>query len=237
MSGPYGFFVGILLTAVAGYVDAVGFIELGGFFASFMSGASISVGVAFSGNDWAAVYHAGLLISAFLFAATISECASGAGRTWALPIVLSLGAMCLFAAVGMTYTGLSSQLAIVPVVAAMGIQNTALRPIEGVRLGVTFMTGTLVSLAQSVGQALSRRSGSWDWLPHAIVWCSFVCGACIGAIAYRLYGFGALKVPAIIVGLMGACIGAISFFGGRSKYRRRSARKRPLRVLRSRRSE
>ena len=33
-----------------------------------------------------------------------------------------------------------------PVVAAMGVQNTALRPMNGVRLGVTFMTGTLVSV-------------------------------------------------------------------------------------------
>ena len=37
--------VGVSLTAVAGFVDAVGYIELGGFFASFMSGASISLGV------------------------------------------------------------------------------------------------------------------------------------------------------------------------------------------------
>lgn len=225
------YFLGILLSAVAGYVDAVGFIELGGFFASFMSGASISVGVAISGNDWGAASHAGVLIGAFLFAATTSEFASGVGRTWALPIVLLLESVCLFAAVAMSHSGLSSHAAIVPVVAAMGIQNTALRPIEGVRLGVTFMTGTLVSVAQSIGQALTRRRGRWDWLPHATVWSAFVCGAGIGAVAYKLYGFGALAVPAMIIGIMCGWVGTISFFGGRSRAPRRSVRKRPVRVL------
>jgi hypothetical protein len=36
---------GMLLTAIAGYVDAIGYIELGGLFASFMSGATISLRV------------------------------------------------------------------------------------------------------------------------------------------------------------------------------------------------
>lgn len=38
-----------------------------------------------------------------------------------------------------------------PVVAAMRVQYTALRPMNGVRLGVTFVTGTLVSVGQGVG--------------------------------------------------------------------------------------
>jgi uncharacterized membrane protein YoaK (UPF0700 family) len=36
--------VGVLLIAVAGCVDAIGYVALGGFFASFMSGASVSLG-------------------------------------------------------------------------------------------------------------------------------------------------------------------------------------------------
>ena len=44
--------LGVLLTAVAGSVDAIGYLALGGFFASFMSGASISLGIAISESQW-----------------------------------------------------------------------------------------------------------------------------------------------------------------------------------------
>lgn len=195
---------GVLLTAVAGFVDAVGFIELGGFFASFMSGASISFGVGFSENDWPAVHRAGLLIGTFVAAATTSSVASGMMRCWGLPTALFLEAACLSCAIGMIETGWTPAAAVVPVVAAMGVQNTALRPVAGVRLGVTFMTGTLVSLSQALGRSLILRARWWDWLPHALTWCFFVAGASGGAAFHLQYGFISLVVPALIVWAMTA---------------------------------
>src|SRR3546814_11570258 len=58
--------LGVLLVAVAGYVDAIGYLALGGFFASFMSGAIISLGVGVSEGHWGAVHEAALVIAAFL---------------------------------------------------------------------------------------------------------------------------------------------------------------------------
>ena len=195
---------GVLLTAVAGFVDAVGYIELGGFFASFMSGASISLGVALTESHWTAVQHAGFLISAFVAAATTSSMLSGMTRLWSLPTALFLEAVCLSGAVVMVETGWSSTAAVVPVVAAMGVQNTALRPAEGVRLGVTFMTGTLVSLSQALGRSLIGRARRWSWLPHGLVWCAFVAGAGCGAVLHLEYGFVALVAPGLVVWLLTA---------------------------------
>ena len=149
--------VGVSLTAVAGFVDAVGYIELGGFFASFMSGASISLGVGVGESRWAAVQHAGILVTAFVAAATAASMISGLMRRWALPTVLLLEGGCISAAALMAGTGWTPSVAVIPVVAAMGVQNTALRPVDGARLGVTFMTGTLVSLSVVLGKGLSRR--------------------------------------------------------------------------------
>ena len=59
------FAAGLVLTVVAGFVDAVCYVELGGFFASFISGASISLGVSASGQQWTAAYHAAFLILVF----------------------------------------------------------------------------------------------------------------------------------------------------------------------------
>jgi uncharacterized membrane protein YoaK (UPF0700 family) len=189
---------GVSLTAVTGFVDAVGYIELGGFFASFMSGASISIGVGMSESHWPAVQHAGFLIAAFVAAATTSSMISGMMRPWGLPTVLFLEAACLSGAVVMIETGWAPSAAIVPAVAAMGIQNTALRPLSGVRLGVTFMTGTLISLSQALGRSLIGRGRRWSWLPHGFVWCSFVAGAGAGALLYIDYGFVALVAPTLV---------------------------------------
>ena len=142
--------LGVLLTMVAGFVDAVGYIELGGFFASFMSGASISLGVSVSGKHWSAVQHAAFLIVVFVTGATVSSIISGIMRPWVLPTILLLEGACLSGALVMIEGGWPSSDSVVPVVAAMGVQNTALRPVNGVRLGVTFMTGTLVSLSQAL---------------------------------------------------------------------------------------
>ena len=187
-----------MLTAVAGFVDAVGFIELGGFFASFMSGASISLGVSASGTEWVAMYHAAVLIAVFVIVI------SGVMRPLGVAAAILLEAACLTGAILMIESGWSSSDSVVPVVAAMGIQNTALRPISGIRLGVTFMTGTLVSLSQALGRLLIGRARSWSWAPHALIWFLFVAGAAAGAVLHRKYGFIAIAVPTLVVWALGA---------------------------------
>jgi uncharacterized membrane protein YoaK (UPF0700 family) len=195
---------GALLTVVAGFVDAIGYIELGGFFASFMSGASISLGVSATANQWLAAYHAVLLIIVFVTAATTSSVISGIMRPWGIPTAILLEAACLSAAVLMIESGLPSFESIFPVVAAMGIQNTALRPINGIRLGVTFMTGTLVSLSRALGRFLIGRARFWSWAPHGLIWCFFVAGAAAGAALHLKWGFVALAVPTVTVWALGA---------------------------------
>ena len=49
------------LSALAGYVDAVGFIKLGGFFVSFMSGNSTRLGVGLAQASPQALVAAGLI--------------------------------------------------------------------------------------------------------------------------------------------------------------------------------
>ena len=40
------------LSALAGYVDAIGFLHLGGMFVSFMSGNSTRLGVSLAQGNW-----------------------------------------------------------------------------------------------------------------------------------------------------------------------------------------
>jgi uncharacterized membrane protein YoaK (UPF0700 family) len=195
---------GVVLTAVAGFVDAVGFIELGGFFASFMSGASISLGVGASGSEWTVVYHAARLVAVFVTAATVSTVISGIMRPWGIPTAIVLEAVCLSGAVLMIESGWPSSDSVVPMVAAMGVQNTILHPVNGLRLGVTFMTGTLVSLSQALGRSFIGRARYWSWTPDALIWCCFVAGAAAGAWFYTKYGFIAVAGPTLVVWMLAA---------------------------------
>ena len=82
--------VGVLLTAIAGYVNAVSYIELGGVFASFMSGSSISLAVGINEGHWSAVQQGACLIAAFLGGTTAATVITGVALVWALPATLLL---------------------------------------------------------------------------------------------------------------------------------------------------
>lgn len=65
------------LSALAGYVDAVGFMTLGGFFVSFMSGNSTRLGVGLAMGEWDQAAIAFGLIALFVvgvvFGATVAR--------------------------------------------------------------------------------------------------------------------------------------------------------------------
>ncbi|HWW25634.1 MAG TPA: DUF1275 family protein, partial [Caulobacter sp.] len=54
------------LSGVAGYIDAIGFLKLGGFFVSFMSGNSTRLGVGIATGQWTMVRTALTLIGLFV---------------------------------------------------------------------------------------------------------------------------------------------------------------------------
>lgn len=56
----------VTLSGVAGYVDAIGFLKLGGFFVSFMSGNSTRLGVGLATAHWAAVLTVLTLVASFV---------------------------------------------------------------------------------------------------------------------------------------------------------------------------
>lgn len=211
------FGLGVLLVAIAGYVDAIGYIALGGFFASFISGASISLGVGMSGGQGNAVYEAAILIAAFLAGAIVATVMAEITGVWALPAVLLLEGGLLAGSAVLAGIGWPASVSIFPVVTAMGVQNTVLRPVDGVRLGVTFMTGTLVSLGQGVGRALLGRNRPWSWSPHALLWFAFCVGAAAGGSLYAVFGFVAVSGPAAVVTATAVIVLIVAYFNRRAR--------------------
>jgi len=191
--------MGGLLTALAGFVDAIGYIGLGGLFASFMSGASVSLGVGLGDGQWSLVHQGALMIGSFLGGVAVATVLASLAEAWRLPAVLLLEALLLAGGALLANSGWPISTSILPLVAAMGVQNTVMQPVDGVRLGATFITGTLVSLGKALGQTLSGRARPWQLGGHALLCGTLVAGAAAGATLHGAFGPMALTVAAALV--------------------------------------
>ena len=187
------------LSALAGFVDAAGFVLTGGLFVSFMSGNSTRLAVAFAaGSDLALL--AGGLIALFLVGVVAGALLAPWKPAWRKSVVLAFSTMLLMLSAGLTAAD-------VPVAAAMGLavamgslNNVFLREGE-VSIGVTYMTGTLVRAGQRIAGALRREEPS-DWLPYLLLWASLVGGAVAGAAVAAANMTVCLSVAAALAAVM-----------------------------------
>src|SRR6476646_304753 len=65
--------VAMVLVAVAGWVDAAGYLQLGGLFVSFMSGNSTQLGVGLGRGQWLADAEVGAVLGVFVLGAFAGE--------------------------------------------------------------------------------------------------------------------------------------------------------------------
>jgi uncharacterized membrane protein YoaK (UPF0700 family) len=168
-----------------------------------MCGASVSLSVGLGDSDWDPVCQGAKMIASFLGGVTLGTVLAGATGAWAPPAVVLLEALLLAGAALLANVRWTISTSILPVVAAMGVQNTVLQPVSGVRLGVTFITVTLASMGQLLGQALFGRAEPRRLGGHVLLWGALVAGATAGAILHTAFGPLALIVPAVLVTLLG----------------------------------
>jgi uncharacterized membrane protein YoaK (UPF0700 family) len=186
----YNLALACALSALAGYVDAIGFLHLGGRFVSFMSGNSTRLGVDLAAGQWPNAAEAIGLIALFVIGAAggslIVLTRSAYCQCWVLlaeALLLAVSALCY--AIGI------APLAIAAMVLAMGLENAVFQVEGGAGLGLTYMTGALVKVGQFAAVALTggRR---WAWLPNLLLWAAMVTGAICGALVYRWINLAAI---------------------------------------------
>lgn len=191
--------LGLFLTAAAGFADVVGFIELGGHFTSFMSGNTTQLGAALiEGGGGVALLTASLLVLFFLGSVAGSLLALLAGPRWGSAAVTALVLASFAATLLGAYLGFPASQFMLILAAGAGAQNAILPATGSVRLGTTYVTGTLFAAAQDLARALRRLAPPWRWAQHLLVWASLLCGGVLGAWAYAIAGIDALLVPAAV---------------------------------------
>lgn len=169
------------LSALAGYVDGIGFLHLGGLFVSFMSGNSTRMGVSLAAAEWLKAAEALWLIALFVLGAAAGSLivlGRGANRQ----ALLLFAEAILLAAAGLCHALGFPQAAIAAIVSAMGLENAVFQIGGGAGLGLTYITGALVKVGQMLAIALTGGS-RFGWLPNFMLWAALVAGSAFGALA------------------------------------------------------
>lgn len=167
----------IAAAALAGYVDAAGFLSADRYFVSFMSGNTTRLGVDLIAAPRSAAIPA-LLVAGFVlgvFGGAVLAAKAGAQRKFA---VLALVAGLL----GGAAFSPRIELTLALLVLAMGALNNTFQRDGEVSVGLTYMTGALVRFGQGLAaKAMGTGNNGWEgWL---MLWLGLALGAVAGALA------------------------------------------------------
>jgi uncharacterized membrane protein YoaK (UPF0700 family) len=191
--------LGMFLTAAAGFADVVGFIELGGHFTSFMSGNTTQLGAALIDGGWSVVLLTGSLIVLFFLGSLAGALlALLAGPRWGAAAVTALVLLSFAVTLALAYLGFPPDQFMLILAAGAGAQNAILSTSGAVRLGTTYVTGTLYTAAQDLARAWRGLAPPWRWAQHLLVWASLLVGGVLGAFGYGQWGISALLAPGLV---------------------------------------
>ena len=188
------------LAAQAGFIDALGFLKLGGLFVSFMSGNSTRLGVGVASGSVVASTAAGL-IGAFVAGVIAGALVARRAGRWRKPAVLAVSTALLLSAALLTLNGPPGEGLTLLMAAAMGAVNNVFQRDGEVSVGVTYMTGALVKLGQQLAGALTGGA-RWNWLPYLLLWTGLIAGAIAGGWLFALMDLHALWIASFLSALL-----------------------------------
>ncbi len=198
-----GFLLAVALAALAGWVDAVGFVRWHGLFVSFMSGNSTTLGASASG-DWSAAVAPARAIATFLVGVVAGEMLDDPEGRWGRALVLGTEAALLWIGFWASAAGQSEVWTASCLGFAMGLQNAPARHAGRVSVGITYVTGTIVHVGRSLAKALQGRADWLDGAPYLGLWIGFLTGAALGAAIARVSEDWALALAAGLVTVLAA---------------------------------
>jgi uncharacterized membrane protein YoaK (UPF0700 family) len=195
------------LTGVAGFVDGLAFIHLGGYFVSFMSGNSTRAGADLAEGfveGWAkamglvAAFVLGVMLSSIVLRrrrrrhGTPEDGPQLAAVVLTLAILVVAALLAVVADLAPAPIATAADFVVPPIMAAaMGAVNGTFTRGGEVTVGLTYMTGTLVKTGQHLVTALSGGSRTL-WLQYLALWAAIALGSILGAVAYLQIGLEAL---------------------------------------------
>jgi uncharacterized membrane protein YoaK (UPF0700 family) len=185
------------ISFVAGMTDAVGLL-LSGDFVSFMTGNTTRAAISFADGDYG---HA--LILFFALWVFIAGNAIGIVLAYTLSgrrtFVVLTGVAVTIAVAAMLPQNDYPRLQFYLVILAMGIVNATVEHIEGLPIGLTYVTGALSRFGRGIGRWIIGDRNPTGWVIQTVPWTGMACGAVTGAFVTRYLGNDALWVVALAV--------------------------------------
>ena len=188
---------------IAGFVDSVGFLFLGGVFLSFMSGNTTRAATSLVSGDWDLAALASSCLLLFLAGVMQGALVRRLARRW-VPLhwvrdVVIANMDILFVISSILILADQPHIGIMFASLGIGAMNSIFERDGEVDIALTYMTGTLVKMGQRFIDTFFGGAHS-KWLQYFVMWASLSAGAVTGALAYW-----AVDVRAIIIAT-GLCL-------------------------------
>lgn len=180
------------LSTVAGFLDAIGFVHLGGYFLSFMSGNTTRMAASTATQQWESAYKAAGLIGMFFIGVMVGAIASRVSGEHERVAVLAVASTTVAAAAITQELG-AGVAALLVTALAMGAMNSVFQRSGEVQVGLTYITGTVVKAGQRLVDAFFGGP-RWVWLRYVTLWAGLTIGAVLGAATYHRIGLDALWI-------------------------------------------
>ncbi|WP_394280806.1 YoaK family protein [Corynebacterium sp.] len=187
---------------IAGFVDALAFMFLGGVFLSFMSGNVTRIAASSATGDWATVQLAATCVVLFLIGvmegALVRRLAARripiafVKNVVVVNMALLFTIACVFLIAGMPH------IAVAFVSLGIGSMNSIFERKGEVSLALTYMTGTMVKMGQRLVDTLFGGSHA-AWLQHFLIASALGSGALIGGFSYKWWGMNSLYIATGLV--------------------------------------
>jgi uncharacterized membrane protein YoaK (UPF0700 family) len=196
----------VLLCLIAGYIDAIGYIDYAHVFAANMTGNTVLIAISAAQHEWPKVETYALTLAAFLIGALAAETMKRAKVRPTVPLLLSgLPLVAVYLA------KLDGNAALAALALGMGLQGGAVARFANINVQTVVITGTLLKLAEAaVYRLLPTGNGSGPTLPplafsvFGLTWVAYGLGAALSLAAKDL---GPLKILLPLVPLVPVALG------------------------------
>lgn len=170
------------IAGLAGFVDATGFIQVGGYFISFMSGNTTRLAADIALGASRMLVPAGLILG-FTGGVALGTWIGDRKPMRREILVLGLVTGLLLLAAGMRAASFNAA-SLGALVVGMGALNTALSANRKAGIGLTYMTGALVRMGQALAERFSGKDAHEpDRLAaYFLLWACLSMGALAGAL-------------------------------------------------------
>ena len=179
------------VAALAGFVDVTGFLQVDGYFVSFMTGNTTLLARDLAGGASRVAVPA-LLIAGFVIGVVAGTLLGDRLASRRKIVVTALVAALLVCAALARFVELR-EISLGLLVVAMGALNTALSANRESPVGLTYMTGALVRTGQLLADRIAGDREA-NPLPFALLWLSLLAGALGGAVVGLHWGAASLWV-------------------------------------------